>query len=587
MKTIFSKIAKTVAIAAVAVSGLTFTNCTNLDEKAYTFIDPNTFYTSEEDFDAALNNAYHYFSRVFSDQRGTFFRLCLLTEEMAPNYRKEQPLLDVTNLWEEEINNVARTMASTWGRSYIAINDANIVLGRLEENGANISDTAKKRLRGQALFIRGYSYYMLVRIYGACPIPTTYTQSIEGIEMPRESVDKVWEQIFSDLEEAASLLPPKGTAGYDVWRVSQGACWAALGDAYLYKATVQSPDGQRGGNTAELQKSKEYSKKVIDSGIYDLFANYTDNFYYFNKSKNGIESVFDLQFMNFDSQGFGAGVDCGIGGNTSMTDANGDRYCGTYYNRCGFTEYYYKTFDPSDKRLDAILTDFYCKVSGNLRHYVYDHALELFVVDETFGDFDASKNTNANYPYWSPESYAYHTLLNAKTIDNETTMAAIRNTQPGCNYTLIRYADVLLNYAEAANLLTAGDGLAELNKVHTRAGLPALGAMGQDAMDDAIIQEKLWEQGGEAKNYFTELRKGIIGDRVEPYVHQYHQDYAKNELVIPGVTNSRRQLRFEYEMQFIPKKSFLWKIPQTDLDGAHGALEQTPDNAPLRAPKYK
>ena len=587
MKTIFSKIAKSVAIAAIAVSGLTFNHsCTNLDEKAYTFIDPNLFYTTEEDFNAALNNAYHYFGRIFSDQRGTFFRLGLLTEEQEPNYRKEQPLLDVTNLWQEDINNVARTMANVWGRSYVAINDANIVIGRLEESGDKISSVAAQRLRGQALFLRAYSYYMLVRIYGDCPIPTKFTQSVDGLEMPRESADKVWEQIFKDFEEAAGLLPPKGTPGYDTWRVSQGACWAALGDAYLYKATVQSADNERGGNTAELQKSKEWSKKVIDSKVYDLYGNFLDNYYYFNQNKNGIESVFDIQFSNTDGQGWGAGVDCGIGGNTSMTDSEGNIYCGTYYNRCGFTKYFYDTYDPADKRLGAILTDFYCKVSGNLRHYVYDHALEVFKVDETFPGFDASKNAAANYPYWSPESYAYHNLINAKTIDNNTALAQVNNTRPGCNYTLIRYADVLLNYAEAANLLSAGDGLTELNKVHQRAGLPALAPSGQAAMDDAIIQEKLWEQAGEGKNYFTELRKGILGDRVEPYVHKYHADYAKNELTLPGVANSRRRLRFAYEMQFIPKKNFLWKIPQTDLDGAHGAMEQTRDNTPLRSPKY-
>ena len=585
MKTIISKIAKAAVAAAIAISGLSFANsCTNLDETAYTFIDPNSFYKTEADFDAALNNAYHYFGRIFSDQRGTFFRLNLLTEDFEPNYRKEQPLLDVTNLWEEDINNIARTMANTWSRSYIAINDANIVLGRLEENGGELSQTVKDRMRGQALFLRGYAYYTLVRIYGDCPIPTGYTQTADGLEMEREPAEKVWERVFADLEEAAGLLPPKGTSGYDVWRVSQGACWAALGDAYLYKATVQSGDNERGGNASELQKSLEYSKKVIDSGVYSLYGNYLDNFYYFNKNKNGQESVFDIQFANADGQGWGAGVDCGIGNNTSMTNSKGDILCGTYYNRCGVTNYFFETYDPADTRRGAVLEEFYCKVSGNLRHYVYDHEAELFRVDESFGTFDASKNTNNNYPYWMPEGYAYHNLISAKTIDNDTDMAQVNNTRPGCNYTLIRYADVLLNYAEAANLLKAGDGLAQLNMVHTRAGLPALGAMGQLEMDDAIIQERLWESSGEAKNYFTELRKGVLGDRVEPYIHQYHQDYAKGEKITDS-PNSTRRLRFAYEMQFIPKKNFLWKIPKTDLD-SNPKLVQTPENQPLRSPKY-
>ena len=200
MKTIFSKIAKATVIATMAVSGLVYANsCTNLDETAYTFIDPNAFYKTEADFNAALNNAYHYFGRIFSDQRGTFFRLNLMTEDYEPNYRKEQPLLDITNLWEEDINNISYTMANTWSRSYIAINDANIVIGRVKENGGDLSETVKNRLRGQALFLRGYAYYTLVRIYGDCPIITEYTQTAEGLDVEREPANKVWEPTFASV----------------------------------------------------------------------------------------------------------------------------------------------------------------------------------------------------------------------------------------------------------------------------------------------------------------------------------------------------------------------------------------------------
>jgi hypothetical protein len=100
--------------------------------------------------------------------------------------------------------------------------------------------------------------------------------------------------------------------------------------------------------------------------------------------------------------------------------------------------------------------------------------------------------------------------------------------------------------------------------------------MSQKEMDEAILQERLWEFPGECKAYFDELRKGVIGEREQAFVNKNHAIYLKNEM-LSSSTNSRRKNRFGVEMTFIPKKSFLWKIPQNDLD-SNSMLEQTPDN---------
>lgn len=127
---------------------------------------------------------------------------------------------------------------------------------------------------------------------------------------------------------------------------------------------------------------------------------------------------------------------------------------------------------------------------------------------------------------------------------------------------MLRYSEVLLNYAEAKNKLGSSDeALDKLNMVHQRAGLPALDNMGQDKLDEAIFQERGWEFIGEAKLYYDELRTDRLGKRLKEFMKR-------------GVAEGMYLFQ---ELQFVPQKSFLWKIPQSDVD-SNPALEQNPDN---------
>ena len=118
----------------------------------------------------------------------------------------------------------------------MSINRANVVLGRVD--GVSMSDQSKNWIKGQALFLRGYTYFHLLRLFGGVPITTKYTNGIDGLDIPRSSVEETYNRVIEDLKQAEALLPTRGTSGYDVWRVSQGAAQAALGEVYLYRATM-------------------------------------------------------------------------------------------------------------------------------------------------------------------------------------------------------------------------------------------------------------------------------------------------------------------------------------------------------------
>jgi hypothetical protein len=550
MNTIY-QLKKYAAMGAMAVAAVIYSGCTNLDESPYTFINPDSFYQTQSDVETALNNTYRAFRNMATSTRYVVAPLELATELGEPNYRKEQPYLDNINAWND-VNNVSYTFSNIWKNSYVAINDANIVLGRAEN--VSMDATEKARIEGQALFIRAYAFYYLVRIYGGCPIPVTYTSGLGGLKVPRESADKVWEQIFSDLKEAAEKLPERGTSGYDVWRASKGSCYALLGEAYLYKATISNEDNFS-ANKSELEESKKYSELVIKSGKYSLVPDYKNLWYWYNQdAKNNSESVFELQFFASSNDGNGLGVDLGTGNSSGIKGV-----AGTYNCRMGIPGDFYETYAENDARKAIILTNF--TDSKTSVEYNYDLESQNWV--------------SATGAIYLPENYAFHTLLNAKFFDPWADAVQL-NAYPGANYPLLRYSEVLLNYAEAANLLSAGDGLSELNQVHSRALGTTLSSMSQKEMDEAILQERLWEFPGECKAYFDELRKGVIGEREQAFVNKNHAIYLKNEM-LSSSTNSRRKNRFGVEMTFIPKKSFLWKIPQTDLD-SNSMLEQTPDN---------
>jgi hypothetical protein len=128
----------------------------------------------------------------------------------------------------------------------------------------------------------------------------------------------------------------------------------------------------------------------------------------------------------------------------------------------------------------------------------------------------------------------------------------------------LRYADVLLNYAEAENELNGAtaDAYEKINMVRSRANLADLtDGLSPEAFSDSIYRERSWEFVGEVQMYFDAIRTDRIGENVKNHVAW-------------GVEN---EINMYTPLEFVPSKEFLWKIPQYDLD-SNPALSQNPDN---------
>lgn len=503
-------------------------SCTDLDEQPYTFVNPAQFYKNESQLSEALNSVYAQF-RNYNGNYMNIMRLEDCTEFGQPNRGPKEDNQNINDWYDINSGSTSSTFINLWNRAYTCINRCNTVLARGE--GVNMDATAKARIYAQARFMRAYSLFYLVRIFGGVPIPEGYTSSLEGLEIPRKTVSEVYDYIQADLDYCESNLPERGASSYDAWRISKGATEALLGEIWLYRASMES-------NTEYYRKSAEYNKKVIDTGTYSLMSNYKDLWYAFNPAgaKNNQESILELQYSAISGQDNSMHRFFGTFGDSYYNVAGGSYF----YLRTGPSIYAYESYSDNDARKQVFIT------SGSARKGTKDTHMEFVAADK--GHFPGSKGWQSCTPG------------NAKYYDFTTAASLLMSAN---NFMLIRYSEVLLNYAEALNQVNGGsaEALKYLNMVHQRAGLPALSLATKSAIDDAIFQERGWEFIGEGKMYFDELRTNRLGKNVYEFI---------NKGVVEGMNYFRK-------LNFVPQKSFLWKIPKSDLD-SNPALVQNPDN---------
>jgi hypothetical protein len=174
--------------------------------------------------------------------------------------------------------NIATFIGNIWGNSFNGIRKTNILLEKLPNVPANNSDeeATKKRLRGEALFIRAFLYFDILKIYGRFPIVTKVYTVNDDFQVKRNTYDECVAFILQDLEEATNILPdtyPSNLLG----RANKAMCKALKARLLLYAAsplnTADSPTKWRAAAQA--------AKDVIDLNqfsLYNALADKADNY---------------------------------------------------------------------------------------------------------------------------------------------------------------------------------------------------------------------------------------------------------------------------------------------------------------------
>lgn len=453
---IFNYIAVFFSLAVVT------TSC--VDDEDLTQLDPNndavdSFWKTDQDALEGINAVY---GSLLTD--GTYMRSTpLLLDAKADDSRTNSPWPSMYNVGHFN-SNVADAAIYGWAFEtyYQGIYRANQVLTNVPDIQFE-NEALKNRILGQAYFLRGLYLFHAVNMFKNVPIPL----DVE-VYHPQKSNEEGWAQVIADFKTAAELLPNSyvGVTGPDAGqkgRATKGAALGYLGKAYLF--------------TKDFTNARTTFKQVIDLGVYSLVANYRDNFTTANE--NNLESLFEVQFSR-DA----GGVDLGWGGAPASGWGKTSARAITYAPRAfgwtdvqptwalfnEFQEEKTKTGDV-DPRLDA--TIFYNKPGTKL--YGRD-----------FAAFYASSPGDLN------------DLFCRKYQNSDGEFADEYDWRSGINERLLRYADILLMYAETLN--ETGDtpgAYTYIQMVRNRVNLPDLSVtkpgMNQDQMREQIGHERFLE----------------------------------------------------------------------------------------------
>lgn len=397
-----------------------------------------------------------------------------------------------------------------WSGHFSAIISANKAIDVL--NKGSLEATAKNRLLGEARFLRGLYYFNLVRFFGGVPKITTAPLASEGNSdalQTRSSTAEIYTLIIDDLQFATDNLPVKGDAATQPGRANKGAAQSYLAKVYLYQKN--------------WQKAFDNSLAVINSGAYSLVPNY--NFIFREKpvggagGNNNSESIFEVQtglnvaenavsplFSNGQGpRGRGGWTDLGFGFNNPTADlAN--------------------AYEPGDTRKTATIIFVNPTVAGNSPGTTLWDGFRI-----------PSKDSVENDRY-SYKAYHSNTAESAQASNN-------KDTKPK-NIRMMRYAEVLLIYAEAAAMISnIGEATAKLNMVRSRANLPA--STGTQAN---VWKERRVELGMEQDRFFDLVRQGRAGSVLRAH-----------------------------GKAFMDGKNEVFPIPQPQIDLSGGRLKQNPN----------
>ncbi|MBD0725305.1 hypothetical protein B6A10_08955 [Flavobacterium sp. L1I52] len=472
-------------LAGIFSMAIITTSCVNDEDLIQ--VDPNnkavdSFWKTDSDALLGVNAAY---GSLLTD--GTYMRSTpLLLDLKGDDCRSNSPWPAMANVGKFN-SNVSDAAIYGWAYEtyYQGIFRANQVLANVP--GINFENAAlKDRILGQAYFLRGLYLFHAVNMFKNVPVPTQLAAIY-----PQKTEAEGWAQVITDFKMAADLLPVSydNVSGLDVGqkgRATKGAALGYLGKAYLF--------------TKDFTNARDTFKEVIDLGVYSLVSNYRDNFTETNE--NNSESIFEVQFSRE-----AGGVDLGWGGAPASGWGKTSARAITYGPRdFGFTdvqptwtlfnEYQIEktTANTIDPRLDA--TMFYNKPGG----------MQLYGVD--FATKYASNTADLN------------DLFCRKYQNSDGQKVNEFDWRSGINERLMRYADVLLMYAECLN--ETGDtpgAYTYIQIVRSRVGLPNLATvkpnMTQAQMRDQIGHERFLEFPLEGHRFDDIRRWGWLQDEAK------------------------------------------------------------------------
>ena len=382
--------------------------------------------------------------------------------------------------------------------------------------------TMKNNLLGEAHYLRAYYYFRLVRVFAGVPITTEVIDNSDNWGVPRASTEQVYNLILEDLTKANYMLPIRSAMkAEDLGRATKGAAQAMLLKVNLYMASPYWNKQLAQEPATYFAAAKQWGDSIIASGEYSLCPNYEDNFTL--AGENGQESVFEIQYMEVPWGDYGEGFGFTAGSFTQILTRSRSSLIGGGWGFNHPTQNLYDEFEPSDIRRDVAILN---PVDSLIETPSVEIYLGSRYLNNKYGMYRDPADQGGGYGKWS---------LHA-------TRGPLNNRQ-------IRYADVLLMYAEAA--LGAGDEATArtyINKVRQRVGLADVATA-----DNATLRhERRVELAMEGHRWFDLVRwEGVAGNGLKAHMDAYK-----------ATESAEAQSHIQ---EFVAGKHEIFPIPQEEI----------------------
>ena len=463
-------------IGFLSIAGLS--SCKKfLDTKPTDFFAPAQYYNTEADLQTALNGVYDILS-AYDEMYGQNYQVDITggTDETFRNGTQSTGI----NVYLYDASYT--TISNHWKTLYRAIELANNLLANIDKPVVAVK-TNRDVIKGQALFLRAYYYFMLVNSFGDVPLVLTPTASVNNTNITRTPAKDVYTRIIDDMTEAEGLLQPQTSTltGFG-GKVSKTVVQGVLARVCLYNAGYPVRD------QSKYAPALQWAQKAVASGEHSLNPSYQQVFINYAQDKYDVkESMWECEFWgNRQGNSF---QDAGRIGNFSGPTCN-DVSIGYSYGTLKATAKLYNLYNAADLRRD-----------WNCCPYTWG---------ATSSNSVKVPNTNIYTLDLGKFRREYETLLpKDKNYTSE-------------NFPLLRYADVLLMQAEAENEVNGPTATAynAINQVRRRgfgkpvaapdaiADLPA--GLSKDQFRAALQDERARELAGEALRKADLIRWGIF-----------------------------------------------------------------------------
>lgn len=446
--------------------GLSIMGCSDLEEEPIGLLAPDGFFKSTNDIQTAANAAFGHMTHEDYWGRKMSLPLMLRSDMVAiGDQTTSQQRIDHDIFIVQADNGM---IPDSWLRSYQIISAANQAIAGAED--VNVADEVKNPVTAQAYFARAFAYFHLVRQFGDIPYITEPVKDLAAASsIGKTSAADVYTNIIADLQFAKTWLP----------NTQPARSIPAKSAAHAYLALVYL-------TMADYPNAYAEAKGVIDNeGVYNLGLE-PDFQDLFNSSKidSSKEPIFSLDFIGASNG------DDGRDYQAALTGIRGD-------NQYGLGEGWsvgvpslevYNTWDGRDYR-KAVSLDTIGLFSGVVQPYT------------VFKDFN---NRAVNRPHIAK----YTRFIGATATGNG------RGSEQ--NYSMMRYAEVLLIAAEALNETSPGSAEADgyVNRVRARArsgngaAFPAdVSGLSQDEFRTMVLEERKWELAFEYKRWYDIARR--------------------------------------------------------------------------------